>query len=846
MQFLFPKLGFAAIAVGLAIVVSCSVEPLKEEAPETTGPIRTVITASAPAQVTKTGLGGKIGNQYPLLWQPGDVINVNGQASLPLANDFVPASSASFVFEGALNSPYYAAYPSSSVSGYGAGTATITIPQNQTYVAGSFDPAAAIMLASGDSEGLTFSMKMSFIHLTVNEGTHTGHRISRVVVSSNGTEKMSGAFTTDYSSLAPTGAANSSITVDIPGGLALGGDMFIAYPAQTYASGLSIEIVDESGHFMRKTSAAAHNPEAGHIYPTSLTFEPTGTYVGAELPAGDLANQLVHTWKDMESASPVTDSHASAYQRSCLTMIGETSNLPDTLLYQYASGHTGVCYPRFIKAGENKWLMFYHYGNEQTWAGNYSYFLTSPNLTDWSFGKKLFALKNSQHSPYYDSAELPETYRRAYAGTDLCRLPDGRILAVAATRAFSKYQLRPLDNGLAIRYSSDNGVTWTDDQLVMVGTCWEPYPIVLASGRIQIYYTDAQPYYPEGNSIWAGGTAVTGSGSSYIYSDDNGSSWHYEDAYGEHLHAFRQIRKTAANGTKLYTDQMPVVVRLNDGSGLVGAMECLVDPNNYYTISLAYTGADGDWGAVDANGCLPADRTNNFVQGAAPYITQFPTGETVLVYNRNNVFYYQIGDASGRNFQGERRLLEDTGFWGTLKVTGPNTVLAGLGGNKTLRSIRVARFWLNHDIKAPRQAITLDGNGDEWTGKEALYAGSTGEDQVILRAATSDYSNLKLLVEAVTGNASVHVDLGVSGVLKRISLNSSGLVSSEIDGVEVRTLACMASDMRSGYVWEVSVPFVSNPGTAVPAKLTIEGDTFTDTFQPSSGAISALPRIIIQ
>ena len=834
---------FAAIAVFLAMAASCKEAPTDNETTET---LCNVITASAPSQISKTALGGKVGNQYPLLWQPGDAINVNGRSSEPLANEFVPASSASFVFGDALTSPYYAAYPASSVSGYSTGSATVTIPRDQSYVSGSFDPSSAIMLASGNKNGLAFSMKMSFIHLTVNEGTHTGHRISRVVVSSNGAEKMSGAFTTDYGSLSATEAGKTSIRIDIPGGLAPGGDMFIAYLAQTYSQGLKIEIVDEAGHFMRKTSSAVHTPEPGHIYPTTLTFEPTGTYIGADLPGGEMSSPVVHTWKDMEEAAPVTDSHASAYGRSCLTMIGETSNLPDTLLYQYASGHTGVCYPRFIKAGDNKWLMFYHYGNEQTWAGNYSYFLTSPNLTDWSFGSKLFALKNNQHSPYYDSTELPETYRRAYAGTDLCRLPDGRILAVAATRAFSKYQLRPLDNGLAIRYSSDNGATWTDDQLVMVGTCWEPYPIVLASGRIQIYYTDAQPYYPEGNSIWAGGTAVTGSGSSYIYSDDNGATWHYEDAYGEHLHAFRQIRKTATNGTKLYTDQMPVVVRLNDGSGLVGAMECLVSPNSYYTISLAYTGADGDWGAVDANGCLPADRTNNFVEGAAPYIVQFPTGETVLVYNRNNVFYYQIGDAAGRNFQGERRLLQDTGFWGTLKVSGPNTVLAGLGGNKTLRSIRVARFWLNHDIKAPRQTVVMDGNGEEWTGKEALFAGSTGDDQVILRTATSDYSNLKLLVEAVTSNSTVHVDLGVSGVLKRISLNSSGLASSEIDGVELRKQSCMSSDMKPGYVWEVSVPFESVPGMEVPVKLTIEGDTFSDTFQPVSGAISALPRIIIQ
>ena len=415
---------------------------------------------------------------------------------------------------------------------------------------------------------------------------------------------------------------------------------------------------------------------------------------------------------------------------------------------------------------------------------------------------------------------------------------------MAATRSLSKYKLRPLDNGLAIRYSSDEGATWTDDQLVMVGTCWEPYPLVLSSGRIHIYYTDAQPYYPEGNTLW-GGTEVTSSGSSYIWSDDNGATWHSEDGSGEHYHAFRQVRKTASDGTKLYTDQMPVVLRLNNDAGLVGAMECAVSGISGFRISLAYTGADGDWGTPDANGCVPADRTNNFAQGAAPYLAQFPSGETVLVYNRDNVFYYRIGDAAGRNFQGERRVWTDTGFWGTLKVTGPNTLVAGLGGNQGTKSLRIGRFWLNHDIDAPAQTTTYDGNGAEWQGKQALYAGSTGGDQVILRAANDGYSKLSLLVEAVTRNASVHVDLGVGGVLKRISLDASGLVSSQIDGVQAAVSPSTTSDMRPGYVWELSVPLESVPGTYYPVKLTIAGEGFTDTFQPSDSAISSLPRIIV-
>ena len=830
------------LIVGAAMLQCCSVDALREElAPDG---VRTVFDVSSPATSTdaRTAIGEKKDDRYPVLWQPGDRLCINGAQSEPLPDTYEPSSSAKFVFEGVLlDSPYHAAYPASAVSAYNEGSAILTIPEAQEYVAGSFDPDAAVMFAAGSGMGLTMTMGVGFMRIRINPGSHTGHKIVRVVLKSNGTEKMSGPFSCDFRSLAESSDGKGGVRLDIPGGIELGEEVIIAFAARNYESGVRMEIVDANGHFMRRTLNAALNVEAGHIYKTSLTFEPSGMYIGTDLPSGEESTPILHTWKDMEAASPVLNSHASAYQRSCLTLIGETSVQPDTTLYQFINGHVGVCYPRFIEDGNGGWLMFYHYGNTSTWAGNYSFFLRSKDLKNWTFGQKLFNYKNNQQSPNYNSTELPKKFTRAYAGTDLCHLPDGRILAVAATRALSKYQQRPLDNGLAIRYSSDGGDTWTDDQLVMVGTCWEPYPLVLDSGVIQIYYTDSSPYYPEGNTLW-GGTAVTSTGSSYIWSDDNGATWHHEDGNGEHFHAFRQVRKTATDGTRLYTDQMPVVLKLNNGAGLVGAMESAVSTYSGFRISLAYTGADGDWGVPGSDGKLPADRNDCFVAGAAPYITQFPSGETILVYNSNDVFYYQIGDATGRNFTIQRRMWEDKGFWGTLHVTGPNTLVAGLGGNRTSKSMRIGRFWLNHDIEAENLTVTADGRGDEWQGRQALYAGSTGSDQLLLRAAVSG-DRLWLLAEAVAESPTVHVDLGLSGAFRRISLASQGLLSSQIEGVTAAVSPALTSDLRSGYVWELSVPLSALPSSYVPVRLAIEGDGFSDSITPATESLNAYPRI---
>lgn len=839
------------------LAASCTVEPVAGRG--------TVIEASVPEEV-KTAFGDKTGNVVNLYWQPGDAININGRSSDPLEGGYIPSRSARFIFSDAvLSTPYYAVSPASAVSSYASASAVVSIPAEQEYVEGSYDPAAGLMLAVSGGESMNFSLSFSMMRLTVAEGTHTAHKIRRVRLTARGGEQMAGAFTTNFTTLTDRAGGLSSVVVESEAGIPLGGEVVLVFAPRTYAQGLSIEIVDESGHYMVKNSTASFTAAAGRIYNTSLTFEPTGTYIDGGASGVDNSAAELNTWEEMNAWGHTENSHADAYSRSNLTMIGGTYvQVPEDRLGMI-SGNIGVVYPRFIQTSRGDWLMFYHYGNSSTWAGNYCSYLRSPDLKNWTFEKKLFAVKNNQMSDYYASETLPQKFSRYYAGADLCTLPDGRILAVAATRPGSNYKLRPFDSGLAIRYSADGGLTWTDDQLVLVGTCWEPFPVVLPSGRIQIYYTDARPHYPSGNTTWKG-TEVTGSGVSYIYSDDNGATWVSTDGNGDHLIGYRQLRTVSeVDGTKLYCDQMPSVLVLNAGAGLAGAGESLkksLSPG--FKVCTAYTGPDMEWGTPESDGDFPEDRVNNFVEGAAPYLLQFPSGETVLTFNHDDgsghLFQYMMGDAQARNFQGVRPVMPSgisgldeaasaivsRGFWGSTRLTGSHTLVAGIGGSEMPKTLQVAQFWLNHDIAAPVIAVNMDGKNGEWTTHEALFAGSSTPDQVILRAA-HDATKLYLLLESVGDAAAVHADLAAGSTLQRISVNASGLVSSAIGGVSAVSRSARTADGRSGFLCEVSVPLSAFDGqSAVPVCLTLEGAGYLDSFSLASSDISVLPRITLQ
>lgn len=224
----------------------------------------------------KTYLGEKEGTVYPNYWGAGDAVSVNGIASEALASDseYVGTAKATFTLNGVINKPYYYAYPAAAVSGYSAGRATITLPKVQEWSADSYDPAAFIMLGSSSSLPLVLTPVVSVIKLTI-PGSYSA-RIASVMFESLGSQKVSGPFSTDFSSLTAGSGAASRVNLFAPAaGVDFETSVFIVIPAQTYSGGMRFTVRATDGTQMTYSTSSTFAAEAGKVYPlTTKTYSP--------------------------------------------------------------------------------------------------------------------------------------------------------------------------------------------------------------------------------------------------------------------------------------------------------------------------------------------------------------------------------------------------------------------------------------------------------------------------------------------------------------------------------------------------------------------------------------------
>lgn len=264
---------FSAAVLCIIAAASCAKEindlkdtPLEEE-------IRTT-TLCASIVETKTALGPKEGTSWPNYWKTDDVISVNGVESDALAAAYDGKTTASFVFTGTLTAPLCAAYPASAVSGYDAGSATLTFPASQSYVAGSYDPAAFIMTGKSTTDDeVALSANVSIFHLSLT-GTAS---ISKIRLTGAAGKALSGTYTTDFSTITPGTVSNVvELVAATPVALtATPTDFFICVPAGLDGE-VIVEVFDNEGGSMSKKRTLSTAIAAGHMYsPKTLAFAPS-------------------------------------------------------------------------------------------------------------------------------------------------------------------------------------------------------------------------------------------------------------------------------------------------------------------------------------------------------------------------------------------------------------------------------------------------------------------------------------------------------------------------------------------------------------------------------------------
>lgn len=506
--------------------------------------------------------------------------------------------------------------------------------------------------------------------------------------------------------------------------------------------------------------------------------------------------------EELNQGTPILNSHADVTQRSSLMMNYRTYVTPPNA----EIGATYPRYPRIKKMKNGNYILFYHNGWSDGNIGRSCDYAISTDMRRWAHKGKIFKDYNMVDSKGNNNIHC-------YANPDGLVLSNGDILAVASYRANSNYLNLSKDAGVELRRSRDNGITWSDPIQIYQGITWEPYLLELPSGELHCYFTDSNRTGQEGRG--------TDTGTAMVVSTDGGKTW--KPDFGS-LPYYVIRMKWEQNGIVGYNHQMPSVICLNEGKGLVAALE-----TNYlkkYYVSLCYSNKN-DWEHLTPDQEGPTDSDNRKYSGTAPYIDQFPSGETVLFYNSSNKYCLRIGDATARNF-GDVYQPFGGGYWGSLQVIDSHLMVGTMPRAKE-GPVQIATFVLNHRIDAVQRKVTVDGNNEEWKNTDhALFVGGTSQVQGTLRCSY-DNDNIYFLVEILDRNllADDYATIYISSVgnsklsegARRIRVSMNGLKSSETYndkwnskelGVQVKTFVCDDTNKgrldNYGYIAEVSIP----------------------------------------
>ena len=212
----------------------------------------TILTLSLPD--TRTSLGEKAGDIYPVYWSEGDRIVVNGRRSDAVNIDKENRSRATFTINATLSYPYRITYPYNSSTTISV--PRVTIPSEQRYCEDSFAEGCAPMCGYVATEGDTVELKhlvavLRFPIRAQEEGTV----LQKVVIKSRDGVKLSGDYTVDCQSatLTPVDKASSSVTYLLPSDFTLSTTqdklLYISLPAGE-TGGCVVEFCDSKGGVM--------------------------------------------------------------------------------------------------------------------------------------------------------------------------------------------------------------------------------------------------------------------------------------------------------------------------------------------------------------------------------------------------------------------------------------------------------------------------------------------------------------------------------------------------------------------------------------------------------------------
>ncbi len=511
---------------------------------------------------------------------------------------------------------------------------------------------------------------------------------------------------------------------------------------------------------------------------------------------------IIHNITDFNKTSEI-DSHADEYTRSHL----ELSYRDRYFVENSVLGVTATWYPRIKQMNNGEYIMFFMSGQ----TGYNIYYTRSKDLQHWSATEKIFDREASSD-------------RKMYSSADAIVLENGDIIVAAGYRV--QYTGNQLTNGIQIRRSSDNGVTWTDPETIYTGAVWEPSLLQLPSGEVQIYWTNT---HVEGSTDPYGRKDDNSTGTAMLRSFDNGKTWNGNPAvpYTAQIVA-QQYTFTGSDG-KYYSGQMPVATVLNNGK-IALALEVRTktsDGKKTYNLSFAYTDVNNSWPdklGLDEEGPSTLKKTL-MKEVAGPYIRQFPSGETLLTYHWGSYWYSHIGNANADKFNTRVKVFgeDKTDIWGSTEIIDSHTVI-GTVPMVDNAGIYYAKLRLNHTIAAVEADITVDGRSEDFeAATDAFFVGSESQAQAAIRVAQDSeniYFVAEVLDEKISSDDKVSFCVGNKndGRYANISVDIQGKVTVNLkstlklnrdvlDGAaSVVGTADDYTDKDTGYIVELKIP----------------------------------------
>lgn len=278
------------VALLLPFVMACSSND--EAVPSQEG---TVITVEL--NQSRTSLSESIDGKRTVSWSAGDRIAANGEVSGEAQISAEQPGVASFAFAGEIGYPRNILYPASF---YNDATSVI-LPRVQDYaeetVATNTLPMATTVNALGDATKLHHLAAVVHLQLKA-EATPRNNAIRKVEIRGRANEQMSGKFLIDYDAvqLTPTVVIPAGEKADNVLALVAGTrvftelstdnitDLFVVVPAQKYAEGFTVRVINEYGHYMDKAKTSGVTLSNGEIYKLPpFEYIPTGTIINVEL-----------------------------------------------------------------------------------------------------------------------------------------------------------------------------------------------------------------------------------------------------------------------------------------------------------------------------------------------------------------------------------------------------------------------------------------------------------------------------------------------------------------------------------------------------------------------------------